>query len=201
MFFRVVRSAGIAHATGIMPAPKPPPRHGDEMEALEAELLPRDPSTRDASVRDRSTLARLIARLMDTLFRVPGTDIRFGLDPLVGLVPGLGNAVGAIISSLVLVQSVRSGIPRIVLTRMAVNIMINTMGGAVPLVGDLFSVWWKSNVRNYRLYEKHATGAAVSTRSDWVFVVGLLFLILFGLLLILVILIWIALEVFRLMPP
>lgn len=136
---------------------------------------------------------------MDTMFKVPGTNVRFGLDPIVGLVPGLGNAVGAMVSSLVLFQSARSGIPRIVLVRMALNVLINTGAGAVPIIGDLFSVWWKSNDRNYRLYQKHLPATSVSTRSDWLFVVILISLILLGLLAVLTLLIWSAVHLSRLL--
>jgi hypothetical protein len=174
-------------------------RARDTNEEIEVEVLPPGSPERKGSQQDREALAKLIALIMDTMFRVPGTNVRFGLDPIVGLVPGLGNAVSAIVSSFVLLQSVRSGIPRIVLVRMALNVLINTTAGAVPIVGDLFSVWWKSNVRNYRLYQKHASDTATSTSNDWFFVIILISLILLGLLAVLALLVWVAVRVMQLL--
>ncbi len=163
------------------------------------EVYPPGPQKHEATEQSPDARAKWIALIMDTMFKVPGTNVRFGLDPIVGLVPGLGNAVGAMVSSLVLFQSARSGIPRIVLVRMALNVLINTGAGAVPIIGDLFSVWWKSNDRNYRLYQKHLPATSVSTRSDWLFVVILISLILLGLLAVLTLLIWSAVHLSRLL--
>src|SRR5678809_1705464 len=81
----------------------------------------------------------LVARLMDTVFTIPGTNIRFGLDPILGLLPGFGDTATAIISALLIAQSARYGVPRIILARMAGNVLLNTALGSVPLVGDAFS--------------------------------------------------------------
>ena len=115
----------------------------------------------------------LVAKLMDSAFVVPGTKIRFGFDPIIGLIPGIGDAATALTSLLLVFQSARQGVPRVVLARMALNVLINTAVGAIPVVGDLFSVWWRSNVRNYDLHLKHA-GTRVSTTSDWLFICVLL---------------------------
>lgn len=115
-----------------------------------------------------------LARIMDNVFVIPGTNIRFGLDPLIGLIPGFGDTVGAAVSSLLLIQGGRMGVPKIVLARMALNVLINTALGAVPVVGDAFSVWFKSNVRNLALIERHASAGRRSTAVDWLFVVGLI---------------------------
>lgn len=173
------------------------PRPRDRLEAVE--VLPPGPAARKGSEQDRGARARSIAFIMDTMFKVPGTNVRFGLDPLIGLVPGLGNAVGAMVSSFVLFQSARSGIARIVLVRMAMNVLINTGVGAVPIIGDIFSVWWKSNLRNYRLYQKHAAATAASTRNDWIFVIILISLILMGLLAVLALLVWGAVQLSQLL--
>nr|MDQ3625033.1 DUF4112 domain-containing protein [Verrucomicrobiota bacterium] len=115
-----------------------------------------------------------LARLMDTQFVVPGTKIRFGLDPILGLLPAFGDSAGALVSTLLILQSSRHGVPRVVLARMALNVLINTLGGAIPGLGDLFSLWFKSNVRNYDLLRKHAGTRRQSTAGDWAFVVALL---------------------------
>lgn len=115
-----------------------------------------------------------VAKLMDTAFRVPGTGIRFGLDPLIGLCPGLGDGAGSLVSVALIGMSARYGIPKIVLVRMALNVILNAVLGLIPGAGDLFSVFFKSNVRNYALFQQHAGARRVSTRGDWLFVGGLL---------------------------
>ena len=135
---------------------------------------PRQPRAGD------SALMAAIARIMDTVFVIPGTNIRFGLDPLIGLIPGLGDAAGAAVSTFLLIQGGRAGAPKIVLARMALNVLINAALGAVPVLGDAFSVWFKSNVRNLALLERHV-GTGVQRRStgaDWLFVGGLIVCIL-----------------------
>lgn len=120
----------------------------------------------------------LIAKLMDNFFHIPGTKIKFGLDPIIGLIPGLGDSSGAIISALLIIRGAKAGIPRVVLVRMALNVLLNTMGGAIPVIGDVFSVWFKSNQLNYELYQKHSGNAVVSRKHDWAFVIGLLVILL-----------------------
>jgi hypothetical protein len=125
-------------------------------------------------------LAAVISRLMDDIFVIPGTNIRFGLDPLIGLIPGFGDTAGAVVSTFLLIQGSRAGLPKIVLARMALNVLINSALGAVPVLGDAFSVWFKSNVRNLALLERHA-GAGIQRQSraaDWLFVGGLIIAIL-----------------------
>ena len=111
---------------------------------------------------------------MDNLIRVPGTNFRFGIDPLLGLIPGVGDTSSAVVSALALIQAARQGMPKIVLARMAVNILLNELIGIVPIIGDAFSFWFKSNARNYELVKQHATGSRRAGRSDWVFVIGVL---------------------------
>ncbi|MEO7933368.1 MAG: DUF4112 domain-containing protein [Chthoniobacterales bacterium] len=123
-------------------------------------------------------LFALIAKLMDNFFLVPGTNIRFGLDPIIGLIPGLGDTSGALISALLIVRGARAGLPRIVLTRMALNVLINTVGGTIPVLGDVFSVWFKSNQLNYALYQKHAGVTTNAAKTDWLFVIGLVAILL-----------------------
>lgn len=120
-------------------------------------------------------LAATLADLLDRRFRVPGTGIRVGLDPLLGLVPGAGDAIAGVLGSFIVYVAAAEGVPRIALVRMALNIAINGLVGAVPVAGDLFSFWFKSNVRNLELLERHAPlGGEGSTAPDWGFVIGLL---------------------------
>jgi hypothetical protein len=116
----------------------------------------------------------LIARLMDSAFVIPGTNIRFGLDPIIGLLPGIGDGATALTSLMLFLKAAGRGIPKIVLARMALNIVLNTSLGAVPVFGDAFSFWFKSNDRNYELLRKHAGLPNSSTKADWTFVLVLL---------------------------
>jgi hypothetical protein len=116
----------------------------------------------------------LIARLMDSAFVIPGTNIRFGLDPLIGLLPGIGDGATALTSLMLFFKAAVQGVPKIVLAHMALNIVLNTSVGAVPVVGDAFSFWFKSNDRNYELFRKHAGAPKASTKADWAFVIALI---------------------------
>lgn len=109
--------------------------------------------------RDR-TLRRLerLARLLDSEFRVPGIRFRFGLDGLIGLAPGVGDAVGLALSSYIVMEAWRMGVPPQVLVRMIANILIDSAVGAVPVAGDLFDFVWKANRRNIDLLLRHGRG-------------------------------------------
>ena len=122
-----------------------------------------------------------ISRWMDGLFRVPGTGWRFGLDALVGLIPGVGDTATTVVSFYILAAGVRHGVPKVTLLRMAANIAVDYLLGAVPVVGDLFDFAWKSNQMNVELIRRRAAvGPAAARRgrlSDWLFV-GLIMLAL-----------------------
>ena len=94
---------------------------------------------------------RLLARMMDTAFELPGTKFRFGMDTLIGLVPGVGDAVGAVVSAYIIAEARRLGVPRRTIARMVANVAVDALVGAVPLLGDVFDAAWKANVRNLRL--------------------------------------------------
>ena len=124
-------------------------------------------------------IARLFAYVLDNSIRIPGTSFRIGLDPLIGLIPGLGDAITGLSGTLILLLAGQLQIPKIVLVRMALNIALNSLGGAIPVVGDLFSAWFKSNLRNLDLLERYtAPGHPSSTSGDWAFVLGLAALVL-----------------------
>lgn len=93
-----------------------------------------------------------------------------GLDPLLGLVPGLGDAAGALLAAWILIEAVRLGAPRATLVRMASNIAIDALVGAVPVLGDVFDVVWKANLKNVALLERHAFDPALAGKSDRGFV-------------------------------
>lgn len=135
-----------------------------------------------------------IALLMDRSVRIPGTDIRFGLDPVIGFFfPVAGDAIGAIVSAYIVLVSVRYGLPKIVIARMVFNIAADFVVGSIPFVGDAADFVWKVNTRNLRLLNKFASGRRGSFWSDWAWVF-VLFGVLFGLILGALILIYYALK-------
>jgi len=137
----------------------------------------------ERSVEIEDSLERL-GWMMDDLIRVPGLGWRFGLDAIVGLIPGFGDTATSLVSFYILVSAVRYRVPKITLLRMGMNLGIDYLVGSLPLVGDLFDAWWKSNQRNIALLSERATVSASEARegnlSDWLFV-GLIILLLIGL--------------------
>ncbi len=109
---------------------------------------------------------RSLTRVLDDLVRIPGTRFRFGLDPIIGLVPGLGDAAGAVFAAFILLAGVRMGAPPVVLLRMAGNIAVDTLVGTIPVAGDVFDFGFKANRRNLVLLERYERApAAVTWRS------------------------------------
>jgi len=98
---------------------------------------------------------RGLSRLLDSAIRIPGTRYSFGVDAIVGLVPGIGDAIGAIFSLYIIFQAARLGVPKSTLARMIGNVGVDTLVGEIPLLGDLFDVGFKSNIRNLSLIEQH----------------------------------------------
>ena len=134
-----------------------------------------------APPNDRALVAlRKWATLLDAAFRVPGTTFRFGLDAIIGLVPGAGDIGTAFFSVVILLHAVRLRIPKVVIGRMLLNSALDMLAGTVPLVGDLFDAGYKANLRNMALLERHAQPGVAPSRSDYLFVwaaIGVLLLI------------------------
>lgn len=122
--------------------------------------------------------------LMDDLFRVPGIGWRFGLDALIGLIPGFGDTATSLVSFYILAAGVRYRVPKITLLRMGMNIALDYALGSLPVIGDLFDAWWKSNQKNIALLRERAALSAEEAHggriSDWLFV-GAIILVLTGL--------------------
>jgi hypothetical protein len=141
-------------------------------------------------------LADLLAKVLDTTVKIPGTSWYLGLDPLLGLIPGVGDAVASLMGTVILGLATRLQVPRIVLARMSLNLLINGVLGAVPIVGDVFSVWFRSNARNAVLLREAASRPVRETHRDWLYVGGiiggtvLLLAMMIGLVMWLVIKIW-----------
>jgi hypothetical protein len=115
-----------------------------------------------------------IAALLDDMWRIPGTQIRFGLDALIGWVPGIGDAMSGVASFLIVFASWRRGVKWITLSRMIANVLLETAIGAIPVVGDAFHVFWKANRRNYRLLLREREQPGSNTDRDWIFLILIL---------------------------
>lgn len=128
-----------------------------------------------------------LARLMDAQFRVPGTNFRFGLDGLIGLIPGAGDVSTFAVSGYMLWIMAHNGASGYVLARMTVNILIDALIGSIPLIGDLFDIAFKANLRNMRLMEQYYAEGR-HRGSAWKVIVPVL-VVLFA---IIVVLVWLS---------
>jgi hypothetical protein len=149
-------------------------------QAAEYKLRNNVPARSPRPVEVQDSIERL-SWLMDGVFRIPGIGWRFGLDAILGLFPGFGDTATSLVSFYILASAVRYGVPKITLLRMGLNIAIDYAVGSLPLVGDLFDAWWKSNQMNVQLLRERAMVSASEARegklSDWIFV-GLIILLL-----------------------
>ncbi len=143
-------------------------------ERVRVEVLTEDPqeeANREAIRRS----ADLLARILDTAVVIPGTQIRIGLDPLIGLLPGIGDAIASLLGTAMLAMASQLQVPKIVMARMSLNIVLNGVIGTIPVVGDFFSIWFRSNARNAELLRRHSRSVRTrSTLVDWAFVLGVL---------------------------
>ncbi|AKU07995.1 DUF4112 domain-containing protein [Haloferax gibbonsii] len=138
--------------------------NGDADESLEPDAVV---DFESVGVADEETLARLrtVSFYLDEAFEIPGTNYRIGLDPILGLVPGVGDATAAALSAYILVEAAMLGVPRATLARMLGNVVLDATVGSLPVVGDVFDAAWKANARNVRLLEARyddASPAAVA---------------------------------------
>lgn len=134
-----------------------------------------------------ATLEQL-SHLLDDCFRLPGTNIRFGLDGIIGLVPFAGDVLAGLLSSIIVIAAWARGAPPVLLARMVVNLGLDVLIGTVPLLGDAFDIAWKANRRNYRLLQRHVAEPGRHRGRDWAFL-----LLLFGMLLVIFALPFVAL--------
>lgn len=134
-----------------------------------------------------------VTRLLDDVIRVPGTDVRVGLDPVIGMVPVVGDAVSALAGAWVIAEAARFGIPRSVLARMVVNLLADLGIGAIPVIGDIYDVVFRSNARNLDLFRRHALDPGATTRGERAFLLGLV-LVIIGALWLALVLLGVALD-------
>ncbi len=125
---------------------------------------------------------RQISHLLDNAIAIPGSDFRIGLDPILGILPGGGDIVTGLMSVYIVFEAAKMGLPAATLGRMGFNILLDTLTGTIPIIGDFFDVTWKANSQNVALLEKHLADPTPSRSADRLFaiviVVGLLALIL-----------------------
>jgi hypothetical protein len=116
-------------------------------------------------VPSRIRRVRVLAKLLDNSISIPGTRFKFGFDAIIGLIPGVGDVLGAILSGYIVLEAARAEVPPVTLARMLVNIGIDTLLGTIPAAGDVFDAMWKSNLMNVALLEQHLGAPGAATRE------------------------------------
>ncbi|HKO87089.1 MAG TPA: DUF4112 domain-containing protein [Burkholderiales bacterium] len=130
---------------------------------------------RNAPAEAEAEALQKLAWLLDSSIPIPGTRMRVGIDALIGLIPGLGDLIGVFLSGYIVREAWRLGAPKSVLMRMAFNVAVEGVVGAIPFFGDLFDAAWKANQRNVRLLQTHYADPRKSTRANQLFLVSLAF--------------------------
>ena len=145
----------------------------------------------------RDETLRKLEILLDEAFRIPGTGIRFGIDGIIGLVPGLGDVIAGLLSLIIPLAAWIRGVPYVALVRMLVNLGIGVLIGTIPLIGDAFDIAWKPNRRNYQLLVRHLGEPRKHTWRDWMFLalLGLAIALVFAIPIVLVI--WLLTWIYR----
>jgi hypothetical protein len=140
-------------------------------------------------------LLRRWARIFDSAFRIPGTNITFGIDPILGLIPGIGDLTSPVFALFMIWHAAKLRVPKVVIARMVLNALIDAVAGTVPVIGDLFDFGWKASVWNLALLERHAMPGTPARRGDWIFVVACLALVVIAALLPIVTIVWLLRHV------
>jgi Domain of unknown function (DUF4112) len=148
-------------------------------------------------VERRLEALRSLNGWLDEAFRVPGTNLRFGWDPIIGLVPWVGDLLTAFMSGAIVLQAHSMRLPRLVQLRMLANVAIDLVAGAVPFVGDAADFFWKSNKKNFALLEQHAYEVRPLSAGDWLFVSAILLAMLAVAIVPLAVMYWIGSAIFR----
>jgi hypothetical protein len=141
--------------------------------------------------------AELLAKILDTTVRIPGTPFYVGLDPLLGLIPGIGDILANLIGTLILILAARLHVPQIVVARMSLNLLINGAVGAIPIAGDLFSIWFRSHARNADLLRRAVLQPYRETQQSRLYVVGIIGGTVLLLLLAITAVLWVVILIFN----
>ncbi len=139
---------------------------------IRGEILPPLPELPAVAEQASDEHLNLIASWLDDRFEIPGIGIRFGLDALIGWIPGIGDALAACASMFIVLAAWKRGVARITLVRMLLNLTVESTLGAIPILGDFAHVAWKANRRNYNLLLRDHQSRRRNTWQDWLFVVG-----------------------------
>ena len=131
-------------------------------------------SSSDSQRKAMVATAEFLAKILDTTVKIPGTPFYVGLDPLLGLIPGVGDMIANLIGAFILILAARLRVPQIVITRMSLNLLINGTIGAIPILGDLFSIWFRSHARNAELLRRAATQPYQETQQARLYVAGII---------------------------
>jgi len=144
-------------------------------------LIPGDRRAGSRQLINQQVL-KYLATWLDNVFVVPGTKLRFGLDPIIGLIPIVGDLATTIIALYIISAAAQMQVPKSTLARMGLNIVIDSVVGAIPLVGNIFDFAWKANALNLQLLERHANATSTERRRhtfwDWIFVAGMISLVI-----------------------
>jgi hypothetical protein len=132
----------------------------------------------------------MLAHVLDDCFRIPGTSIRFGIDGIIGLIPGLGDVLAGLASFILIIAAWARGIAYVTLMRMLVNLGIGVLVGAIPFFGDIFDIAWKTNRRNYALLTRSIAEPRRHTGSDWLYLLGIAVILLVILAIPLIVVVW-----------
>jgi len=119
----------------------------------------------------------LLSHILDDFLKIPGTSIRFGLDGIIGLIPGIGDLIGGIASCIIIAAAWMRGVPYVTIARMVANVGIEVAVGSVPVLGDMFDIAWRANRRNYALLAGSLTNPRKHTIQSWIFLIGLCLLL------------------------
>jgi hypothetical protein len=167
------------------------------METGEPEILAPHARLGGAGGLFRDENLDLLSRALDTWFRIPGTQIRFGLDGIIGFVPGIGDVLAGLASCIIVLAAYFRGVALVTIARMVANLGIEVLVGTIPLLGNIFDIAWRANRRNYHLLERSLIAGQRDTWQDWLFMLllgaGLMTLALVPF----VLLTWISMGILR----
>lgn len=135
----------------------------------------RQPSLENPSETSNAYLrVQRLSKFLDNAIAIPGTSYRVGVDPLLGLFPGVGDYLGAFLSGYIVLEAARIGASRATILRMIFNVIVDTIIGLIPGLGDIFDIFWKANARNMVLLKKQLESGEKREKADWFFLGGLL---------------------------
>ena len=138
----------------------------------------------------------ILSHILDDFIQIPYTSIRFGLDGIVGLIPGVGDVIGGVASCIIIIAAWVRGVSYPVVTRMVANVAIEVVVGSVPVLGDMFDIAWRANRRNYALLTGSIEEPRKHTRQSWIFLAGICLMLMMLVVVPTVLLAWISVHVF-----